>query len=279
MKGMNVDKDNDPSEAYEKKIEENISSMLQKVMNYDSSEEDNESNLEIEKSNMEIISFESSFLSEDNTNLLLDKIQKSDLNELKIEEKNFEKEIFGTFQQDEFNAMKKARGISGIKKDYSENKSHNISIAEDINIIPFTKKSFFFSQEKKKEIENFFLPRNFDNSQKNFSFSSQFSSQRSQDASNFSQDQILSFDFDRDREREKSITMSEGVHSSLFNKKIFKTQKPNPYQINQIYSQLLKTNFTNKPNTNKNLSFSSIGKKFSYNNSREDSTSSSSLKK
>ena len=263
------DDNNNTNFDYDKKIEDNITLMIKNLMNTQSSGEesmDESVNSEIENTNTDIISFDSSFHSEDNSKFILENLEKFEIKEIKSE-KNFE-----SMRLNEYNSILKLekRNFSPLNSYGNENKSHNSSLLDDENINNSSdpKKSFFFPKKKKSNQscdENLiFFPKNFernDKNERNLSFSSQYSSQGSQDMFNFPHDQNFSHDFDL----EKSLinfsnnNNTDNNNSSLFLRKIFKTQLANTVKKNKIYSHLL-NNYNPKLsnlNLNKN-SFLSI---------------------
>lgn len=247
MKGLSYLKES--NEIFERKIEENISSMIKNVMNTDSSldQYDSSSDLSREKdeSNMEIISFEGSFLTDNNTKNLINQIEKNEIIEIKNEEKSFDKESIDSINQNEFNYIldHSKRNISGIEGEILDNKSYNNSIDEDISNIPACKKSFFFSQKEKLNDKNLFIPRNFRN--KRLSICSQTSSSSFLNPNSLTQDTLFSFDSERDNFN----SWVDPVQSSLFKRKVFKTHKTD-INTNKIYSDLLKTNYNMNNNFN-----------------------------
>jgi hypothetical protein len=269
-----------------KKIEENISSMLKDLMNSESSGDENnsKSDSEICKSNIDIISFESSLPLVDNSKFINENFENIEIYEIdKFQEKSFDNNINDSFKQNEFNDSLKLnhRNFSPIKNLQFENRSYNTSMEENITDFTNSKKSIFYLNDEKLKKENLFVPKNFRKNEKNFSFFSQ-NSQLSQDIFGFSQDQNLSFDIDFEKikidskiDKEKKRD-NERKNSSLFDRKIFKTQINNK-KNNQIYLELLNANSITNNSFNKN-NFSNFNFSNSYNNYTSISNSNSSYK-
>lgn len=282
MKDSN--KENIPKELSELRMEENISSMLKIAMNHESSIESDNSRSQNNQSNMELVSLKSSFNSDENFKDPNQQNENIEVNNIQDKEKSFK-----NFKKNDL--RQPIVKISGIKKDVIEDendtKIENLSLAEDIKIIPVPKKSFFFRKNKKTDESNSQNGKNNEKNEKNMSFSSNFSSHFSQDSCNTSYDQIIFYDSDReksknlnersynkDSDREKSKNFTDGSYnkSSLFYENFQKDRS----NIQKMYphSDLMKTNFTNeKSKSNHNSSL------FLPNNMSKDANSSISILK
>ena len=174
-------------------IEKQISNMLQNVMNFYSDEEAEENQTNKDNSNMKIIDFEGSFLTQDNRE---PQNWKNFHRSFVLEDNNEESQT----EKAKISLRNPKKKISEIKKNLdNEEGSHNSSFVDEIQTIHNQKKSNFFCSESKKKPreESIFVPSK---NSKNLEVPSGFVSDcSSEDFSTSLQDNLMNSELERDK--------------------------------------------------------------------------------